>query len=451
MEKVVIEVWLPEYPVIPRLLAETKKQAETFNALHPDYEVVIRGLDFLKLPTELFHAAQEGRQPAVAQLFYTSTQLARDLRTRDGEPLFTPIETAIAGRREILGHPVVLGDTVRTAREFYTFDGVAAAVPPLTSTTILYANTTVLERAGVTALPQTWAEVETACRAVAAVPGGPSHGITWPNHGWFFQQGVACQGGFLSGAENGRSGRPSTVDLVSSELLAYVEWWRQLQRDGHFLYPGVPASGPRTAEAWENNYQAFADQRVAFVLSTSVQADQMVQAGRDNGFAVQAGRTPYNGETGYAGNVIGGDALWLTRGLDERTQDGALAFLQYIGTAENAAARHKFTGFMPVTESAIALLESEGWFAENPHHQVAVDQLAAGDGSPGALGALLGDFAGIQEVLTWAMHDVLTTGAEPAERFRQANAEAQRLLDHYTAQVTGAEPGPWGSNCFRVG
>lgn len=41
-------------------------------------------------------------------------------------------------------------------------------------------------------------------------------------------------------------------------------------------------------------------------------------------------------------------------------------------------------------------------------------------------GAPLGDFAGIQTVLTRAMHDVLTADASGDTRFRQATGEAQR-------------------------
>lgn len=63
------------------------------------------------------------------------------------------MERAIAGRTEILGEPVVLDDITDAARRYYTFDGEVAAMPPLTSTTLLYANTSLLKRAGLDDAP----------------------------------------------------------------------------------------------------------------------------------------------------------------------------------------------------------------------------------------------------------------------------------------------------------
>jgi len=448
--RIPVDVWLNDYPVVPYFLRETADLAGRFNAVHPEYEVRVSGRDHQILPRAVFDAAGQGTPPAIVQYFYTSTQLARDMLTRDGAPLFTSIEKAVRGRAEILGEPIRLDDLVAAARDYYTCDGQLAAMPPLTSTTLLYANTTLLDAAGVAEVPLTWAEVETACKAVAALPGGPAHGITWPNHGWIFQQSVAQQGGLLAGPDNGRSGRAETVRLASDEMLAWVGWWRRLHREGRYLYTGTPAAGAGTFRAWEDNFAAFAAQRVAFVLSTSVEAERMVRAGADGGFTVTANRMPHNGEVPYAGNVIGGDSLWLTDGLDADTRDGALAFLQFMIDPRNAASRHQESRFIPVTRASSALLESEGWFEENPHHRVAVEQLDAGDGSAAARGALLGDFAGIQEVMTVAMHEVLAGDADPGARFRRATGDAQALLDDYNAHCLGTAPGPRGPHTFTV-
>ncbi|MFJ9810804.1 extracellular solute-binding protein [Streptomyces sp. NPDC101158] len=451
-DQVVIEVWLNDYPVVPLFIGETRKLAEEFGRTHPGVRVEVRGIDHLRLPEEVARAAREGRPPAIVQNFYTSTQLASDLLAADGSPLFASVEKAIAGRDKILGVPVRLDDLVTAARDYYTLDDDGLfALPPLTSTTLLYANTTVLAAAGVHTLPRTWEELTVACEAVARLDDGPSHGVTWPNHGWLFQQAVAQQGAPLASPANGRDGRARTAELDSPAVLRFARWWQRLHADGHYLYSGLRSAGDDTYPAWERNYRAFAEQRTAFVLSTSVEADRMVQAGRDGGFAVEASPMPYCGEVPYAGNVIGGDSLWLAAGLEPAARDAALAFLLTFLTPQNAADRHKTSGFIPVTASARELLDEEGWFDANPHHLVALDQLAAGDRSTTTRGALVGDFVGIQDEMTAAMHDVLTVGAEPAERFARAAAEAQRLLDDYNAHCLGQMPGPRGPHRFRVG
>jgi sn-glycerol 3-phosphate transport system substrate-binding protein len=360
----------------------------------------------------------------------------------DGGPLYTSIDAAIAGRTEILGHPVVR-DVVSSADRYFTIEDGWTAMCPLSSTTLMYANLTLLEAAGVAAVPRTWDELDAACRAVTQLSGGPSHAITWVNHGWMFQQAVAAQGGLLTDHDNGRTGRAERVELGSEEMLAFVSWWQRLHKDGYYLYTG-------TQMDWVGAFGAFAEQQTAFLFTSSVDASRLVQEGRNRGFAVRACRLPYNGEVPYAGNVLGGDGIFMAAGLDKATEDGALAFLQYLNNPTNAIDRHKRTNYMPITESCIRRLDEDGWFVENPHRYAAVEQLAAGDDSPAALGALVGNFAGIQDVMSEAMHDVLVHGADPVARFRQGTVEAQRLLDHYNAACDGQIPGTRGPDTFRV-
>jgi sn-glycerol 3-phosphate transport system substrate-binding protein len=433
-----ISLWVPHYPFMTFHLDRTRELAAKFTAAHPGYQIEVTGWDYPVLSEELHRAALEGRQPTIAQYFYTSTQEALDTRNAAGEPAYTSLEQAIGGRSEILGEPVEFGNLVPGAREYY----LGASMPLLTSTTLMYVNVDLLHAAGVAEIPRTWAELEAACQAVARHRGTPSRCITWPNHGWLFQQSIAQQGGLLADHDNGRCGHAETVDLASQAVLAYVDWWLRLYRDGHYLY-----LSHGTEVDWDGNFQAFADQQVVFALTSSVEVERMVQAGRDGGFTVRAAPMPYNDEVPYAGNVIGGDSLWLSSGLDERVRDGALAFIQYLLNPDNAAQRHQETNFIPVTYGAIRLLEDEGWFGRNPDYRVAIDQIEAGGGSPAARGALVGEFTAIQECMAHAMHDVLTEDADPRVRFRQATAKAQALLDGYNAYRRGERPrGP-----IRVG
>ncbi|MFM9372907.1 extracellular solute-binding protein [Streptomyces sp. Da 82-17] len=422
-----IDVWLADHP-FPNFLDPVRKCAEEFGRRHPEYRVVIQGYDYWTQRQKFFDAVEQGRAPAIVDFFYTATQIARDLTAKDGGPLFTSIEKAIGGRTEILGEPVIVDDLVVAARDYYSYGGELVSLPNSTSTSLLYANTTLLEAAGVFEVPRTWAEVEAACEAVAKLDGGPSHGITWPNHGWFFQQALAEQGTPLTDHDNGRSGRARRVNLTSEALLSWVRWWQRLSRDGHYLYTGEPND-------WAGTLDAFVNQRVAFTLNSSVIAEQIVRAGDEGGFRVTAARMPYNETVAYGGDVIGGDSLWLADGLDPVKRDGALAFLQFLLNPRNAAAWHRSSGFIPVTRSAFELLESEGWFADRPHHRLANEQLDAGDRSPAAQGALLGDFTAIEETMTRAMADVLVDGAEPEARFAEAEKEAQLLLDAYNAKA----------------
>jgi sn-glycerol 3-phosphate transport system substrate-binding protein len=422
---VAIDVWLNDFPW-PGLKDAVKQCTEEFGKAHPGYEINLRFVNYWTMPARVAKAVEEGHPPAIAEYYYTSTQLARDAKAKDGTPLYTSVEEAIGGREEILGVPVVLDDIVAAARDYYSYDGTLFSLPRNTSTLLLFANTSLLDAAGISELPTTWDELETACAAVAGLPDPPAHCSTWPVHGWVFQQALAQQSGLLADHDNGRSGRAEKVDLASEEMIAYVTWWQRLHEKGYYTYTGREGD-------WLGAYKAFASGQVALTLASSHEVNTIVRAGRDAGFEVGVGWVPYNDRVPNAGAIIGGDSTFLAAGLDKATEDGALAFLQYLVNPANAAGLHKAGDWMPITESSVDVLDDDGWFAEKPYLRVATNQLRAAANTPASLGALLGDFPGIQHVMDRAMIDVLVSGADPVARFTQATTEAQTLLDDYTA------------------
>jgi sn-glycerol 3-phosphate transport system substrate-binding protein len=426
---VIIRASFSDY-LFPGYLAPLHKAAAEFAERHPGYRVEVTGYDFRDVAEEVTKAVAAGEPPDLAGYFYTATQLARDTLDDAGRPLFTSVEKEIAGRTEILGEPVVIDDLVPAARDYFSYGGELVSVPLTASTVILFANTTTLKAAGVTELPTTWRELEDACAAVAALPDGPDGGVTWPNHGWLFQQAVCQQGGLLVDQDNGRGGRAGKADLNSAEMRAYVQWWQRLHERGHYRYTGVKAD-------LLGVFDAFAEQRVAFLMTSSVEAGRAAAAAADAGFTVRCGPLPHNEDVPNAGTSIGGDSLHLRAGLDPAKRDAALAFTQFLLAPERAAQWHRANGRIPITGASIRLLEEEGWFERNPNARVATDQLAAADGSPAALGMLVGEFGEIQYGTTDAMHDVLVEGADPVARFDQAEAKAQLAIADYNARCAG--------------
>jgi sn-glycerol 3-phosphate transport system substrate-binding protein len=429
--KIRIEVWLTD-PAKWATNAEDAavSAASEFNEEHPEYQIVIRRHDFRTMPAEVARAAELGAPPDIVEYHNAVTRAALDSLGRDGMPLFTPIERAIAGRAEILGEPVVLGDMVPAVRDYFRYAGELMSMPRTASTMVQYANMDLLGKAGVAEPPRTWREVTAACQAVAKVSNGPTHGITWPNFYWVFMQAVAQQGGLIADRDNGRSGRAEKVDLASSEMMAFVSWWQRLHQDGHYLYTGNLGD-------FRGCFSAFEEQHVALVLSSSVDASHMLRRGEQNGFTVQVSPMPYNDEVRLAGNTMGGMSLWLAAGLIPAKQDAALAFMQYLNSPRNAAELAKHHYRIPITRAAVDVLDREGWFRRNPHLRVAGAQLEAADNSPAALGPLVGGHAEIMDEVTGAMHEVLTGDAEPGARFFEASARAQQILDAYNAYCDG--------------
>ncbi|WP_103501316.1 MULTISPECIES: extracellular solute-binding protein [unclassified Streptomyces] len=454
--RTVIDVLLADHP-FEGFLDPVRRRAAEFGAAHPEYEVRISTYRYWSDNgrEDFVRVLDQGRVPALVDVFFTETRNAQDAVAETGGPLFTPVQRAVAGRRRILGEPVVLDDLVDSARRYYSRDGELVSMPFSVSVGLLYANTAMLRAAGITEVPRDWNSLEAACRAVVRTRGGPSHGVAWAVDGWFLQGAVCQQGGLLADHANGRSGRARSVDLASAEALAWVTWWQRLHQEGLYLHTGA-------VQDWAGTLRAFAEGRVAFLGNSSVMAEPVLSAAARAGIEVAVSGLPHNGAVPYAGDVLGGDSLFLAAGLPPKVEDGALAFLQYLLSPANAAAWHRSSGFIPVTRGAHRLLEAEGWFAERPHHLEAPRRLAASDGTPAATGALVGGLAQTHGDFVQAMRDVLERGSDPARRLAEATSTAQRRLDDYNRRTdarhaalwpdaAGTRPGTWATSEHRPG
>ena len=412
--KIVLDVWVSDL-TFPGYMNRWGKLAEEFEKRHPGYQVNIKGIGFFTGPAEIAEANAKGSGPAIAEYIFYLTQTARDSRAPDGRPQYVSVEKAIDGRREILGEPVVIDDIIPAMRQSYTCAGDLTCMPSVGTTSVLYANTDLLEDAGLSEMPGTWAQVEAACEAIARLP-RQGKGITWANSGLFYLQALASQGGQLADHDNGRAGRAATVDFTSEPMLSWAAFWQRLHRSGHYLYPGqIPG--------WEGTFRAFAERDVALRLSSTNDVNYMIQAAKAAGCGLSVSMYPYNDLVPYGGNALAGSSLWLAGGLDQATEDGALAFLQFIHNPRNAADRHKANSFLPLTGASFYLLEAEGWFDEHPYHRLASDQLST---YPGTRSVMFGDFAGVQNVLTQAMEDVLLRDADLVTTFRDATGRPSR-------------------------
>jgi sn-glycerol 3-phosphate transport system substrate-binding protein len=427
----VIDVVLSEYP-FPDFLEPVKQRAAEFCERHPEYQVNIRGVYYEDIPAEVSRLALAGTPPTIASYYSGASQQALDTVGSDGRPLFTSIGRAIAGRAEILGEPVV-DDWIAACKSYYTIGGELAAVPLTLSTMLLYSNATILRAAGISSPPRTWAEVTEAAAAIAALEDGPEYPCTWPDDGKLFQHRVSQQGGLFLDNANGHAERATTVDLTSDAVLSLVDWWRNLNERGWFLYTGA-------FEDWLGSIQAFKTQRAAIRVGSSFEIAFMTAVGREQGFDIFVSGLPHHDGVDPVGNWIGGDALWLADGLSPEVRDGALSFIQYLSNPRSMSLWHKAIGSTPPTYGSVSLLEAEGWFTTEPLHRVATAQLERFTGAPGSNCPLFPGSHGIQTAIMSAMEDILVNGVDPLPRFTRATAEAQKALDTYNATVLSAGP-----------
>lgn len=426
-DRTVVNAWFADL-TFPYYMDTLHARARAFERRHPEYEIRVRGIHFEEMPGEVTRAVRAGQVPAIAEYYYTETPDALGEVDPAGRPVFTSVSAGVGDRTGILGEPVVLDDLLPALRAQYTCYGELRSLPTVATTYQLFTNVTMLKAAGVSRVPETWQDLRAACERVVKSPDGPPHAISWANQGIPHQHAMAVQGGKIADNGNGRQAPARKVDFTAPEMVTWVSWWRELHKDGLFQYSGEMGD-------WFGTYERFASRKLAFRMSSTNDIASTAEAAERSGFELAVTRFPYNADVPYHGNTVAGTSLWLAAGLDQRTQDGALAFMQFIANPDNVADYHKEHSFIPVTRSAHALLERQGWFDQHPHHRAPSEQLELPTvgGRPTA-GALVGGYFQIQDMVAAAMHDVLVADVDPVERLARASERAQAWLDRYLAE-----------------
>jgi len=420
-----VEVWIA---FTDHRLDWAKERAAEFSAMHPEFEIVVQEFTDYEPLLEAYTLAQEqGTQPSVIQLFEVGTQFAKDTGW------FKPVNEIIAGRDEVLGQPVNFDDIVEPVSAYYSLDGEWASVAWNSSTPILYVNMNMMEEVGLTVddIPTTWQQVEEVCaKFTDMVDAGDLSGcISWPNHGWFFEQWLAQQNQLLVNNGNGREERATEVDLTSEEAQNIVQWHRDMYNEGYFYYSGVQRD-------WSGVVQSFNANELPMIMTSSASAGSITSAAAENGVEVITSTMVYDDEYGWTGNLIGGATMWVSAGLDPAVEEFATAFLLFFSNTENSASWHQISGYIPIRYTSIDLLNEQGWYEENPNFLVASTQINTSTVTPATQGAVFGTFVETRDLVTQAIEDAMLTDGDIAEILATAEEQANVSLEEYNFLYT---------------
>ena len=398
-----------------------KDRAAEFHEMFPQFVIEVSEFsDYEPLLDSYILAQEQGNPPAIMQLFEVGTQFAID------SGYFKPASAIIGDRTEVLGQSVDFDDIIPVVSSYYTIGGEWSSVAWNTSTPILYANQNILDEVGITDLPETWQEVEAACAQLQPlIDDGSINGcIVWPNHGWFFEQWLAQQNTELVNNGNGRDDRPTEVHLTSEAAVNIVQWHQDMYNAGYYAYPGVQRD-------WPGTVQAFNAQQIPFIMTSSASAGGIMMNAADNDMTVRTSMMVYDADVGWTGNILGGATMWITDGLAPDVEDGAMAFLLFFSNTENSASWHQTSGYVPVRNSSVALLEEQGWYEENPNFLTASIQLGNSQVTIATQGAIFGTFVETRNIITQAIEDAMLLGGDVMEILAEAEEEANVLLEEY--------------------
>lgn len=356
-------------------------------------------------------AARQGNPPHLVQLYEVGSQIAVD------SGIFMPV--------------IELGefdtdDYIEPVLNYYTINGQVNSIPFNSSSPIIYANRDLMTAAGVSEVPETFGGIIEACEAAEAAgvltADVKCFGVSL--NGWFIEQWVAQQGEPLVNNNNGRDGRATEVLLTSDAVKNVFNWFKTLNDNGWYTYTG-------RLEDWDGSDAIFTNGNVMFHITSTADLVNITNGVGDS-FELVTGQLPIVDGTERNGVVIGGASVWLVGGHPEEELNVARDFVLYMTNPENMVSWHKATGYYPVRNSSVEMLEEEGWFEEFPNARTAFDQLLNTVPNSATAGALMGTFQATRTIVEEALQKVFA-GASVDSALEEAKRLADAALAEYNA------------------
>lgn len=379
---------------------------EEFNASQDDYRVnpSYRG-NYTETMTGAIAAFRARQQPHILQVFEvgTGTMMA-------AEGAIYPIHELMedhgrAFEREAF-LPAVVGYYTDTRGNMLSF-------PFNSSTPILYLNRDAFEAAGLSGTPETWEEIVKASRRLRE-SGAARCGFTtsWPS--WVMLENFsAMHDSPLGTRENGFGGLDTEFVFDNGLVASHWDNLKAWQDEGIFRWGG-PGPGDDAAPMF------YSGECAMFFGSSASRAGVLANADFEVGFAMQ----PYYAEVEGApqNSIIGGATLWALQGHSDEEYEAVAAFFEYLSRPEVQADWHQRTGYLPITQAAWELSETQGFYAENPGADISIRQMNLNPPTENSKGLRFGNFVQIRDIISEEMEAVMS-GQKNGE---QASADAAR-------------------------
>lgn len=379
--------------------------AQEFESQHEDISIRLLSKGSYRGTLEsTLSAAENGKPPAIAQIFEIGTTRARE------SGLFKPAQNLLPE-----DHISSLLDQVTN---YYRFDGTLHSVPFNASNPVLAYNKEAFKQADldVENPPGTFEEVKEAAEKIVEEDVS-DFGITFATYSWFVEQWFAEADETLVNNDNGRSGTPTETNLNNEFAQNLLEWWKSMEEKGLYHNPGIVNRGGAKKKFHEGE-SAMLVGSTSSLTSIKSEADFEVATGK---FPVRNKRT---------GVLVGGASLWVGADLPDDVHDAAAKFLTWLTKPEQQKRWHRETGYFPVHEDAIPQLRSDGWFEDNPVYKTAFDQLTETKDTIATRGAQIGPFDTVRTIIEDGIEGIDTL-EEVESGLDRLDSQVQKKLESY--------------------
>lgn len=409
-----------------------EKIVSDFNASQNQYRVVptFKGgyPDTMVAAVAAFRA---NTAPHIVQMFEvgTGTMMAAGRAIR-------PVHALLAEA----GVPIDFNDYLPPVRGYYqAADGRQMGMPFNSSTAVMFWNKDLFRRAGLdpNAPPKTWQEVEQAAQKLKAAGVACAMTSSWP--AWIqVEQVLAMHDQPLATQGNGFGGLNAELRLANPLLQRHLGNLVQWQRDGLFRYGGRDSTGDALFPAGE----------CAMSFSSSGLRARILREAR---FEWGTALLPYYVDVAGAprNSIIGGAAFWaMNRGPQGGESGGRSAaewrgvaeFFRYISQPEVDAKWHQETGYVPVRRASYELTRQQGYYAQNPGSDQAIESLLrGGEATANSRGIRLGGYLEIRNIIQEEMEKAFQGQQTAQQALAAMDTRGNVVLRNFERQNRGAQ------------
>lgn len=295
---------------------------EKFNAEYPNVTINYESVPFGEAQNKFKTAAEAGSG-------------APDILR--AEVAWVP-EFAAAGHLYALDGTALLEDNnfLETPLSSNVYDGKTYGVPQVTDTLGLMYNKELFEKAGITEAPTTWEEVGEAAQQLKAKAN--VDGLYINNGGYFLLPFIYGEGGDLLDTE------AETITVNSPESVAGIKTAQDLVKSG-------AAVKPDANDSYGTMMTLFKEGKVGMIINGPWETAAMSDDPNFGGFE-NLGVAPVPEGSSGAGAPVGGHNYVIYSGMEEEKADAAIAFVNFMASAESQAFAAEELGVLPANADA---------------------------------------------------------------------------------------------------
>lgn len=376
-----------------------------FNASQTEYRVnpAFKG-SYPETMVAAIAAFRSGNAPHIVQMFEvgTATMMAA--------------KGAIKPVHELMKQAGVPFDSsiyLPAVRGYYSSaDGKMISMPFNSSTPVTWYNKDAFRKAGLNPdnPPKTWAETRAAAQRIRQANAAPcGFAFAWPT--WTQTENFSALHDVpLATKTNGFEGFDTELTINSPLHVKHLQTFMDMLREGNFKYGGRDSAAE----------PLFVSGECAMMHTSSGFRARVIREAR---FDWGVTFLPYYDDVKGApkNSIIGGASFWVLTGPRRTAEEykAVAHFFKFIGRPETVAKWHMETGFVPITFPGMTLVQSMGYWQQNPGADIPFKQLTRSLPSKNSKGLRLGNMPEIRVVIY-----------EEFEKAFQGQQTAQQAMDN---------------------